>query len=292
MEKNQKIYCQVRQFTVEGVSDVRQEDHLLASLTVTEPLRWWLAVWKRKNKENKMKKLLITVMGLAIAGVASADNMVVNGSFEQTFSDGVNTVDSAIDGSFAYGSNGGGANNIPSWGGDQNWGFAKNPDGLANHFGFTSGMTAASDGNIVYGAGHTAHYFGIWQNVTANGSGTADGTLDYTLSFDAYQSSTIAGGAWLVATIQMLDGVGGYMEASMGAIGTPSGLPADSWQPVELTFSADAGFDGSQIQIFLQGAGGTYVDNVDLVAVPEPATLGLFGLLGGGMLWIRKRFTI
>ena len=26
--------------------------------------------------------------------------------------------------------------------------------------------------------------------------------------------------------------------------------------------------------------------------VPEPATLGLFGLLGGGMLWIRKRFTI
>ncbi len=26
--------------------------------------------------------------------------------------------------------------------------------------------------------------------------------------------------------------------------------------------------------------------------VPEPATLGLFGLLGGGMLWIRKRFSI
>jgi len=37
-------------------------------------------------------------------------------------------------------------------------------------------------------------------------------------------------------------------------------------------------------------------DNVvapnDFIAVPEPATLGLFGLIGGGMLWIRKRFTI
>jgi len=31
---------------------------------------------------------------------------------------------------------------------------------------------------------------------------------------------------------------------------------------------------------------------VSFDVVPEPATLGLFGLLGGGMLWIRKRFTI
>jgi len=235
-----------------------------------------------------MKKLLVAVTGFAIASVASA-NLVVNGSFEQTFSDGVNTVDSTIDGSFAYGSNGGGANNIPSWGGDQNWGFAKNPDGGANQFGFTSGMTAASDGNVVYGAGHPSHYFGIWQNVTANGSGVADGTQDYKLTFDVYQSSAIAGGAWLVYKIQMLDAA---MEASMGAIGTPSGLPADSWQTVELTMSANAGFDGSQIQVFLSGAGGTYIDNVDLVAIPEPATLGMVVLLGGGILWVRKHFMI
>lgn len=234
-----------------------------------------------------MKKLLIALMGLAVASVASA-NLVVNGSFEQTFSDGVNTVDSTVDGSFAYGSNGGGVNNIPSWGGDQNWGFAKNPDGGANQFGFTSGMTAASDGNVVYGAGHTAHYFGIWQNVTAAGSGVADGAQDYKLTFDAYQSSAIAGGAWLVAKIQMLDGPGGSLEASI----TPSGLPADSWQAVELTMSANAGFDGSQIQVFLSGAGGTYIDNVDLVAIPEPATLGMVVLLGGGILWIRQRLMI
>ncbi len=33
-------------------------------------------------------------------------------------------------------------------------------------------------------------------------------------------------------------------------------------------------------------------DETVVSAIPEPATLGLFGLLGGGMLWIRKRFTI
>lgn len=30
----------------------------------------------------------------------------------------------------------------------------------------------------------------------------------------------------------------------------------------------------------------------EFIAVPEPATLGMFALIGGGMLWIRKRFTI
>ena len=48
-------------------------------------------------------------------------------------------------------------------------------------------------------------------------------------------------------------------------------------------------FDGSatgtaQIDIFR--------DNLLIDAVPEPATLGLFGLIGGGMLWIRKRMAI
>lgn len=242
-----------------------------------------------------MRKLIVTLMVMAIGGVASA-NLVVNGSFEQSFTDGLaQTVDAAVPNSYAYGGDGaGGGNFLPSWGADQNWGYAWNPTGSGgvNHFGLAAGFTSVSDGSIAYGAGHSAHYFGIWQNVTAAGSGVADGTQDYKLTFDAYQSSAIAGGAWLVAKIQMLDGVGGYMEASMGAVGTPSGLPADSWQPVELTMTANAGFDGSQIQVFLQGAGGTYIDNVDLVAIPEPATLGMVVLLGGGILWIRSRFMI
>ena len=35
-----------------------------------------------------------------------------------------------------------------------------------------------------------------------------------------------------------------------------------------------------------------FTDNVTLDVIPEPATLGLFGLIGGAMLWTRKRFMI
>ncbi|RKX47690.1 MAG: hypothetical protein DRP64_00355 [Verrucomicrobia bacterium] len=35
-----------------------------------------------------------------------------------------------------------------------------------------------------------------------------------------------------------------------------------------------------------------YVDNLTVDVIPEPATLGMVALLGGGILWIRKRFTI
>ena len=33
-------------------------------------------------------------------------------------------------------------------------------------------------------------------------------------------------------------------------------------------------------------------DWTEFNVIPEPATFGLVALLGGGMLWIRKRFTI
>jgi len=38
------------------------------------------------------------------------------------------------------------------------------------------------------------------------------------------------------------------------------------------------------------GTSGIWFDNVE--AIPEPATMGLFGLMGGGLLWVRKRFKI
>ncbi len=39
-----------------------------------------------------------------------------------------------------------------------------------------------------------------------------------------------------------------------------------------------------------QADSGVWMDNAELV--PEPATMGLFGLMGGGLLWVRKRFKI
>ncbi|RKX46911.1 MAG: hypothetical protein DRP64_02535 [Verrucomicrobia bacterium] len=35
-----------------------------------------------------------------------------------------------------------------------------------------------------------------------------------------------------------------------------------------------------------------YFDGTDTYVIPEPATLGLFALIGGGMVWIRKRLMI
>lgn len=35
-----------------------------------------------------------------------------------------------------------------------------------------------------------------------------------------------------------------------------------------------------------------YYDGTDTYVIPEPATLGLFGLMGGGLLWFRKRLSI
>ncbi len=46
---------------------------------------------------------------------------------------------------------------------------------------------------------------------------------------------------------------------------------------------------------YMAGGGSStdwYVSNLSVDVVPEPATLGLFALLGGGMVWVRKRFTI
>jgi len=39
-----------------------------------------------------------------------------------------------------------------------------------------------------------------------------------------------------------------------------------------------------------QGNSGVWMDNAELV--PEPATMGLFGLMGGAMLWARRRFRV
>jgi hypothetical protein len=36
----------------------------------------------------------------------------------------------------------------------------------------------------------------------------------------------------------------------------------------------------------------THIDDVSITAIPEPATLGMVAMLGGGILWIRKRFMI
>lgn len=49
--------------------------------------------------------------------------------------------------------------------------------------------------------------------------------------------------------------------------------------------------DNGDVFFYQRGAGSVQIDNVVLEAVPEPASLGLLGLVGGGIFFIRRRFT-
>jgi len=212
-----------------------------------------------------MKKLIITLMMVIMGGTVSA-NLLVNSSFEQTFTDQYNQVVSpTVAGSFAYGGIGG-LNNLPRWSSDQDWGYGLNPSGSGNdHFG--NCPSNASDGNIVYGAGNLAHYFGIWQNISVESSIYADGMKTYVLTFDFYHASSIAS-TWLTAYIQTPPS---NITVTLGGVGVDPGVPLDSWQPMTLSLPANMAFNGAQLQVFLQGNGGSWVDNVSLVAIPEPA---------------------
>jgi hypothetical protein len=66
-----------------------------------------------------------------------------------------------------------------------------------------------------------------------------------------------------------------------------SGVPENpSWFEVNFMTAFGGPEDGSYVP------GPIYVDNMRLEVIPEPATLGLVGLVGAGMLFIRRRFMI
>ena len=221
-----------------------------------------------------MKKLIIVLMMAIMCGAVSA-NLLVNSSFEDTFTDEYSqTVDATIAGSFAYGGLGW-QNFLPRWNSDENWGFALNPTGSGTDGPFGQSPPDASDGAIIYGAGHVAHYFGIFENANTESGISADGTKTYVLTFDFYHDSRFAGN-WLTAKIQMPPS---GVEIVLGGVGVDPGVPLDSWQPITLSLPADMAFDGAEPQVYLQGSGGSWVDNVSLVAIPEPAVLGFLGLL-------------
>ena len=115
-----------------------------------------------------MKKRLLVlavVASVVCMNFALAANLLVNSSFEQTFTDEYNqVVNTATEGSYAYGGNGW-LNNLPRWHSDENWGFGYNPNGTTSGgpFGLTVPSTAA-DGDIIYGAGNNELQHGVLKN--------------------------------------------------------------------------------------------------------------------------------
>lgn len=124
----------------------------------------------------------------------------------------------------------------------------------------------------------------------------------FTFSFDWYvPSTTVATGNDLFYTQVNFDGVN---SGSAGFVNVLANAD-DTWR----TFTWDAGpaipETASTMEVFFifvdDGFGGTpdqaagttmYLDNVQLDVIPEPATMGLLAVFGGGLLFIRNRFMI
>ena len=141
-----------------------------------------------------------------------------------------------------------------------------NPPGtpFANGFGFiladTGGWTAFNGGAAV-GSGSLGGISGgvahKWYDLAATFNETASTvSLDYT---------DVANG-----TINL-----GTFSTSFGAAG-----------------ERFAGFRNHRDGIAASTYADMLVDDLQIEVIPEPATLGLFALVGGGMLWFRKRFSI
>ena len=64
------------------------------------------------------------------------------------------------------------------------------------------------------------------------------------------------------------------------------------WTQKDVSFTATA--TSHTLRFRNAGAWDTmmFVDDVSITAIPEPATLGTIALVGGGILWIRKRLMI
>ncbi|QBG45913.1 PEP-CTERM sorting domain-containing protein [Verrucomicrobia bacterium S94] len=118
---------------------------------------------------------------------------------------------------------------------------------------------------------------------------------EWTLSVDIYITSDQLADP-NIADDSIYYSIGG-VSAGWTTVGT---LTADAWNTYTKsgTFTTDANALTNTSALFLNndkntdGALGAnyYVDNFKLEVVPEPGTLGLIAVFGGGVLFIRRRF--
>ena len=91
-----------------------------------------------------------------------------------------------------------------------------------------------------------------------------------------------------------MTGVGVVSNGVAGVYNTDSNLPDYDIDLTGLVLDANG-----TVEFSLTFAGGngsigqhSYLDNVGVSAIPEPATLGLLGAAAGGLLFMRRRFNI
>ncbi len=153
------------------------------------------------------------------------------------------------------------------------------------NWGYTLTITAAADMDG-YGNG-----FGV----TGNGSNDFDpgdsATLSLSSAFATANNAgeSVDGFSILLDRVQMTGYTGGGSYSVLANGSTLSGIDSG------LDLGADA--DSSIVVTALTGTGdnkwrfGKVGVHTDINVIPEPATLGLVAMMGGGILMIRRRFT-
>ncbi len=141
--------------------------------------------------------------------------------------------------------------------------------------GFSVGSDSPAGAPFANGFGFIIGAHGNW-SVFNGGAAVGSGNVGGAIAHDVYDiEATMNEGTGLVA-----------IDFSNGALGT-----------VNLgSFSTSFAGGGRYVDFrnhVDDMTGATYydmlTDNIVIETIPEPATLGLFALIGGGMLWIRKR---
>ncbi len=189
------------------------------------------------------------------------------------------------------------ATNAGLWGRSSNKGSSDGTwGGYSNGVDDPSGNTGAGSDVLAFSTVDATAFFTI--SITNHADSVI--SLDQ-FSFDGWQSFNNSAGDWqLDLTANTL----GLANTTLGTGSlTPMGVDADigginDFEDVNLTLSSmQLGLgDSVTLKFSLSGASNTsktYIDNVALIGgsvIPEPATLGLIGVSGLGLLFFRRRF--
>jgi hypothetical protein len=241
-----------------------------------------------KNKAG-MACLALTTIAMLAGSTAVAQVYIINESFDPTLSAGANFAHYGPGGDGTSGSNGIVPNAGTGGAGDNAWQIV---------------LTAAAGGSAGY-----AYYGAQYQNGGISGNTSAN-LSDYTLSFDAEAN---AGSLNLQLQSWTGAGFGGTQTGTLNTAPSSPGYGNDlvlnpTYTHYSLNlgntsiFQGNSGFipNGGTIQIAFQlngpGAGASgytetlNVDNLQLVMVPEPASIALCGLgLAAGITFLRRR---
>lgn len=134
--------------------------------------------------------------------------------------------------------------------------------------------------------------WGALNNTTISQSFAETFVDGYTYTFSFWGLDTAATAWGIYARLNDGTDSDGY-TASQDVKQLTTAAPGSSWTQYSVIYTADADDVGQNIGISLWGDAGTFVDDVTLsYVIPEPATLGLFGIIGASMLFIRRKFAL